>query len=644
VVTDPMLPTLSCGPVSLAPGASTTCTQTYTVTQADINAGSIYNTASATGYFGNTPYTDTDDNTVNVTTGPSITLTKTSTPSTVTTAGQVITYTLVAQNTGNVTLTNVVVTDPMLPALSCGPVSLAPGASATCTQTYTVTQVDINAGSIYNTASATGYFGNTPYTDTDDNTVNVTTGPSITLTKTSTPTTVTTAGQVITYTLVAQNTGNVTLTNVVVTDPMLPTLSCSAVSLAPGATTTCTQTYTVTQADINAGSIYNTASATGYFGNTPYTDTDDNTVTVTQTPGITLTKTSTPTNVTTAGQVITYTLVAQNTGNVTLTNVVVTDPMLPTLSCSAATLAPGATTTCTQTYTVTQADINAGSIYNTASVTGYFNNTPYTDTDDNTVTVTQTPGITLTKTSTPSTVTTAGQVITYTLVAQNTGNVTLTNVVVTDPMLPALSCGSVTLAPGASATCTQTYTVTQADINAGSIYNTASATGYFGNTPYTDTDDNTVNVTTGPSITLTKTSTPSTVTTAGQVITYTLVAQNTGNVTLTNVVVTDPMLPTLSCGPVTLAPGASATCTQTYTVTQADINAGSIYNTASATGYFGNTPYTDTDDNTVNVTTGPSITLTKTSTPSTVTTAGQVITYTLVAQNTGNVTADRTLW
>jgi uncharacterized repeat protein (TIGR01451 family) len=99
---------------------------------------------------------------------------------------------------------------------------------------------------------------------------------------------------------------------------------------------------------------------------------------------------------------------------------------------------------------VTQADINAGSIYNTASVTGYFNNTPYTDTDDNTVTVTQTPGITLTKTSTPTNVTTAGQVITYTLVAQNTGNVTLTGVVVTDPMLPTLSCGPVSLAPGAS--------------------------------------------------------------------------------------------------------------------------------------------------------------------------------------------------
>jgi hypothetical protein len=98
---------------------------------------------------------------------------------------------------------------------------------------------------------------------------------------------------------------------------------------------------------------------------------------------------------------------------------------------------------------VTQADINAGSIYNTASVTGYFNNTPYTDTDDNTVTVTQTPGITLTKTSTPSTVTTAGQVITYTLVAQNTGNVTLTRRRGDRPDAADLSCGPVTLAPGA---------------------------------------------------------------------------------------------------------------------------------------------------------------------------------------------------
>jgi large repetitive protein len=277
VVTDPMLPTLSCGPVTLAPGASATCTQTYTVTQADINAGSIYNTASATGYFGNTPYTDTDDNTVNVTTGPSITLTKTSTPSTVTTAGQVITYTLVAQNTGNVTLTNVVVTDPMLPTLSCGPVSLAPGASATCTQTYTVTQADINAGSIYNTASATGYFGNTPYTDTDDNTVHVTQSPALTIDKLITSgSSYNAVGNVVNYSYIITNTGNVTLSGpFTVTDNKIPNIPSVPGPLAPYQSVTATASYTITQADLNNGNVTNTAFASTTYGNQTVTSNTD---------------------------------------------------------------------------------------------------------------------------------------------------------------------------------------------------------------------------------------------------------------------------------------------------------------------------------------------------------------------------------
>ena len=42
-------PVATCPPGALAPGASVDCTATYTVTQADIDAGSIANTATATG-------------------------------------------------------------------------------------------------------------------------------------------------------------------------------------------------------------------------------------------------------------------------------------------------------------------------------------------------------------------------------------------------------------------------------------------------------------------------------------------------------------------------------------------------------------------------------------------------------------------
>ena len=52
---------------SLAPGASITCTATYTVTQADLDAGSVTNTATGAARFG-------DDRTVDDTTRTSVTI------------------------------------------------------------------------------------------------------------------------------------------------------------------------------------------------------------------------------------------------------------------------------------------------------------------------------------------------------------------------------------------------------------------------------------------------------------------------------------------------------------------------------------------------------------------------------------------
>ena len=72
------------------------------------------------------------------------------------------------------------------------------------------------------------------------------------------------------------------------------------------------------------------------------------------------------------GDEITYTFTVTNTGLVTLTNVTVTDPLVTVTGGPIAALAPGGvdSTTFTAVYTITQADIDNGSITNTATVNG----------------------------------------------------------------------------------------------------------------------------------------------------------------------------------------------------------------------------------------------------------------------------------
>jgi len=74
----------------------------------------------------------------------------------------------------------------------------------------------------------------------------------------------------------------------------------------------------------------------------------------------------------------------------------------------------------------------------------------------------------------------------------------------------------------------------------------------------------------------------------GETIAYTFQVTNTGSQTLTSVTVSDPMVAPVTCpggNPIpSLAPAASLTCTGTYALTQADVDAGAKTNTATAMG------------------------------------------------------------
>ncbi len=124
--------------------------------------------------------------------------------------------------------------------------------------------------------------------------------------------------------------------------------------------------------------------------------------------------------------------------------------------------------------------MNAGSISNTGTATGTPPSGPnVTATSSVTIPAKQTPSIAIVKSASVASYSSSGTVITYSYKVTNTGNVTLNPVTVTDPMkgLSAVTCPDTSLAPAATETCTATYTTTQADVNAGSISNTGTATG-----------------------------------------------------------------------------------------------------------------------------------------------------------------------
>ena len=523
----------------LAVGESVTWTATYALTQADVNAGFVENQAKATGSSpsGTGDVTDiSDDDGTNASDKTRKTFTGSSALTLIKTAsdpvdndsngvdvGDVITYTYVATNSGNVTLTNVSIAETQADFTGTGTLpsptyasggsdqdsdsatdDLAVGESVTWTATYALTQADVNAGFVENQAKATGSSpsGTGDVTDvSDDDGTNASDKTRKTFTGSSALTLIKTAsdpadndsngvdvGDVITYTYVATNSGNVTLTNVSIAETQadftgtgtLPSPSYASGGsdqdsdsatddLAVGESVTWTATYALTQADVNAGFVENQAKATGSSpGNTGdatdlsdddgTNDSDKTKKSYSPVSNQTLAKVvSSKTGTAGAyavGDVVTYTITQTNTGNVTLNNVVITDDKVTKSTTSGETgsctsVAPSATCILVGTYTITQTEKDAGTFKNTASVKS--TEIPTALEASNTITLAANAKPTLSKALTSnadedktSTIT-VGDTLTYTITLLNDGDVTITDTTITDDKISpsSVSCSSV---------------------------------------------------------------------------------------------------------------------------------------------------------------------------------------------------------
>ncbi len=332
--------------------------------------------------------------------------------------GEVLHYTFTVNNMGNVELTDVTITDPLV-TVNGGPIALLPGEidATTFTADYIITENDaVNVGQVENQATV---FGTTPIGDvitdlSDDNSfleddptiftnfcVVTVDAPTIALIKEAiivdeNDNGCPEVGETILYTFQVKNTSaDEALTDVIVSDPMVAVLG-GPINLAIDEINTdaFTAIYTITQEDFDNGYIENQATAEGTGVETGLVATDLSHDSSFLEDGSTWVDFCAPAppvwslvleksgewndedqdGNSDVGESISYTFSVTNNGDEPIYNITIEDP-LPGLIIEGgpiAVLMPLETddTTFTAIYYITQDDIDNGFVINQATVTG----------------------------------------------------------------------------------------------------------------------------------------------------------------------------------------------------------------------------------------------------------------------------------
>ena len=369
--------------------------------------------------------------------------------------------------------------------------SLDPGESITCTASYTITQADLNSGSVTNVATA--HAGGTN-SNQDTETVTAVQTKTLSLVKSATPSTYSTVGQSISYSYLVTNTGNVRLAGPVTVADDKATVTCPAVStvgnndsfLDPGEAVTCTASYTITQADLNSGSVTNVAkaSAAGIDSNE-----DTETVTAVQTEDAVAGQVGDAVDLLDGWSVDLLQLpghqhrqrASRRPGHGDRRQ---GDGQLPGREHGRQPRQLPRSGRGGHLHRLLHD--HAGRPQHRLGHQRGQGKRGRASTRTRTPRPSPrcgTPALSLVKTASPSTYSTVGQSISYSYLVTNTGNVSLAGPVTVTDDKATVTCPAVStvgnlnanLDPGESITCTATYSITQADLNSGSVTNVATA-------------------------------------------------------------------------------------------------------------------------------------------------------------------------
>ena len=750
---------------SIIAGETSTYNASFLITENTVNSGSVNNSVTVTGSSpGNSNDVsdisddgdDTDGNTTNdstvisFNTNKSIEVTKTAytidNGDGSVNAGDTIVYTITINNTGSTQLSSIALIDTLKDGnnnvlqLSSGPVfvssnqgssegSLNPSESATYSATYIISNSDAGTGKVINTVTVNSSSpgNNNDVTDisddgddSDGNTTNdptvieIISIPKIEVTKVASVTDlnnngINDVGDRIDYVISVENKGNITVSGISYVDTLSdgsgreliltsqPTFGSASQGstegiLAPSETANYTANYIIGQRAADSGVIRNTivfrGNSPGNVGNVfdlsdDGDDTDGNTVNdptevfTVSNVGMEVTKTAEITdngdNETGAGDIITYTISVENKGNSTLSDLMIVDTLTdgngnalnlsngPFFSGSSegsseGVLIKGETTTYIAFYIIQDNDIASGQIINTAvaSATGPNQQTRITDisddgddTDGNTIDdptillLQEVPSIEVTKIASIDNnnddLIDTGDMISFEILVENTGNTILTNLALEDtmtdgngnalslsngPYFTGSTLGSLEgdLKIGENASYIAFYSIEQGAADSGKIINTVMVTAENTDGSITvsdisddgdDMDGNTqddpteVLISPNPLLEVTKTASSTIsigrIAMEGDVIIFNIVVENKGNVRIDDLLIedfmtngdgttiylsTDPDLASATSGSSenSIALGGTVIFRASYSITQSDIISGGIFNSVRVVG------------------------------------------------------------